>query len=61
LGERWLCKPEVVGSIPISSTNKFTFDDPFWAVEPQVRLHRSLKIQTSERCQLDIFVDRIVT
>jgi hypothetical protein len=20
LGERWLCKPEVVGSIPISST-----------------------------------------
>jgi hypothetical protein len=23
LGERWLCKPEVVGSIPISSTNRF--------------------------------------
>jgi hypothetical protein len=21
LGERWLCKPEVVGSIPISSTD----------------------------------------
>jgi hypothetical protein len=24
LGERWLCKPEVIGSIPISST-KFRF------------------------------------
>ena len=23
MGERWLCKPEVVGSIPISSTNGF--------------------------------------
>jgi hypothetical protein len=24
LGERWLCKPEVVGSIPISSTKNVT-------------------------------------
>ena len=22
MGERWLCKPEVVGSIPISSTER---------------------------------------
>jgi hypothetical protein len=31
LGERGLCKPEVVGSIPISSTNLFEEPaDPFW-------------------------------
>ena len=32
LGERGLCKPEVVGSIPISSTNDFEIGHEKWSV-----------------------------
>jgi hypothetical protein len=35
LGERGLCKPEVVGSIPISSTNDVVFETASWCRAPR--------------------------
>ena len=54
LGERWLCKPEVTGSIPVGSTTTKDFDSP-------KSCHRSLTIKYRSSSVSRLYVTEVQT